>query len=160
MIFLTVGTQLPFDRMVGAVDAWAGQSGAEVVAQVGPTKRVFPHLEQFAFLEPMAFDGFFEEARVVIAHAGMGSIIGALSHGKPLVIVPRRAQLGEHRNDHQLATAKRFAETPGLHVAWSENDVPTILASLLADAGTSANEKLSDVAPDEFIQRLRSLINQ
>ena len=43
--------------------------------------------------------------QVVIAHDEMGSIITALEMGKPIVVMPRRAELGEHRNDHQVAAA-------------------------------------------------------
>ncbi len=35
MIFVTVGEQLPFDRLVRAVDEWAAASGKEVFAQIG-----------------------------------------------------------------------------------------------------------------------------
>ena len=35
MIFVTVGAQLPFDRLVDTVDAWAGRKGdTEVLAQI------------------------------------------------------------------------------------------------------------------------------
>ena len=35
MIFATVGTQLPFDRLIAAVDRWAGtRPGREVFAQI------------------------------------------------------------------------------------------------------------------------------
>ena len=36
MIFVTVGTDLPFDRMLRVIDAWAGDSGRDdVFAQIG-----------------------------------------------------------------------------------------------------------------------------
>ena len=54
-------------------------------------------------------------ADAIIAHAGMGTILTALEMGKPLLVMPRRAELGEHRNDHQLATAMRFADLGGRH---------------------------------------------
>jgi UDP-N-acetylglucosamine transferase subunit ALG13 len=35
----------------------------------------------------------------------MGTILTALELGKPLILMPRRSDLGEHRNDHQRDTA-------------------------------------------------------
>jgi UDP-N-acetylglucosamine transferase subunit ALG13 len=159
VIFLTVGTQLPFDRMVSAVDAWAEQTGEEVIAQVGPTERVFAYLKQRPFLEPVEFDRYFAEARLVIAHAGMGSIIDALSHGKPLIIVPRRADLGEHRNDHQMSTARRFDKFAGVHVVWKEDDLANTIAQALATKPDINGVPLSATAPEDFVMRLKALIN-
>jgi UDP-N-acetylglucosamine transferase subunit ALG13 len=61
------------------------------------------------------------EAAGIIAHAGMGTVLCALELGKPLLIVPRRASLGEHRNEHQMATARRLAELGSVSVAFAEN---------------------------------------
>ena len=52
MIFVTVGTQLSFDRMVEVVDRWAGRSGAEVFAQVGPSEATFGNIQVVPFLRP------------------------------------------------------------------------------------------------------------
>lgn len=41
-------------------------------------------------------------------HAGMGSVISALEYGKPIIVMPRRAQFGEAHDDHQVATAHYF----------------------------------------------------
>ena len=41
----------------------------------------------------------------------------ARQHLKPLVLFPRLASLGEHRNDHQLATTAALAGRPGIAIA-------------------------------------------
>jgi UDP-N-acetylglucosamine transferase subunit ALG13 len=121
MIFVTVGTQLPFDRMIRAVDDWAGRSDrADVFAQVGPSTYVPRHIRVSQFVSAGEFRDHVSRAQVVIAHAGMGSIITALELGKPIVVMPRRADLGEHRNDHQLATARRFLAQGRVIVACDE----------------------------------------
>jgi len=125
MIFVTVGTQLPFDRLVHAVDAWCSAAEREEVfgqiARPGPNGYVPRHFEWQPFLDPEDFRERFSQATIVIAHAGMGSIISALSMGKPIVIMPRMASLGEHRNDHQAGTARRFATRAGIFVAHDES---------------------------------------
>lgn len=160
MIFVTVGTQVAFDRMVTVVDEWAGRTGEDVLAQVGPSQGEFPHLRRMAFLEPSEFDRYFTEACLVIAHAGMGSILSALSYGKPIIIVPRKAALGEHRNDHQMATAKRFAGKAGVSIAWDENELATLLDK--ADLTTTLDEaaRISGSAPEAFLRKLRELIDR
>ena len=111
MIFVTVGTQLPFDRMIRAVDEWAAESGRrDVFAQIGDGGYTPSSIEWVRFLTPDETACRLREADLIVAHAGMGTIISALQLKKLIVVFPRRAELGEHRNDHQLATARRFGE--------------------------------------------------
>ncbi|MEO6566652.1 MAG: glycosyltransferase, partial [Casimicrobiaceae bacterium] len=72
-------------------------------------------------------DDLMRQAELIIAHAGMGSIVSALRYQRPIVILPRRADLREHRNDHQLATAKWLATRPGVHVAWDTEELHRML---------------------------------
>ena len=112
MIFVTVGTQLTFDRLIRAVDAWAeANPGQEVFAQINEGGYQPRHIAFAAHVDPLTFSRRFAEATVVVAHAGMGTIIPALEAGKPLLLLPRLAALGEHRNDHQVGTA-RFGTDP------------------------------------------------
>lgn len=124
MIFVTVGTQGQFDRLIRTVDEWAGAHGrADVFAQTGPSDYRSRHIRTEQFVDATEFRKCVEAANLVISHAGMGSIITALELGRPIVVVPRRASLGEHRNDHQLATAKRFAEQGRIMVAFTEHEL-------------------------------------
>lgn len=124
MIFVTVGTDAPFDRLVAAVDRWAGESGrTDVVAQIGHSKLQPRFMRSYEFLEPPEFQEHFASAEFVIAHAGMGTILSALRHEKPLVVMPRRATLGEQRNEHQLATARRLLEMGKVTVAFDEAEL-------------------------------------
>jgi UDP-N-acetylglucosamine transferase subunit ALG13 len=159
VIFVTVGTQIAFDRMVSVVDDWAARTGEKVFAQTGPSQRTFTHLDCKGFLEPADFDRYFNEASLIIAHAGMGSILSALSFGKPIIIMPRKAALGEHRNDHQMATAKRFAGQTGVSIAWDENELAALLdkADLTTTVGEAA--RISGSAPEAFLAKLRDLID-
>ena len=124
MIFVTVGGQLPFDRLVHTVDRWAaGQQRSDVFAQIGESERPPNHIQWQRFLSPPDFQYKAREARVLIAHAGMGSILTALECGKPIVVMPRRAHLGEHRNDHQWATVNHLGTDVGVVVAADEGEL-------------------------------------
>jgi UDP-N-acetylglucosamine transferase subunit ALG13 len=124
MIFVTVGTQLSFDRMVRTVDQWAGNhSYGDVFAQIGPAKYHPKHFPWAEFLDADECRRKIEQADLIVAHAGMGSILTALELGKPIVVMPRLAAFGEHRNDHQLATAKRLLTQGRIIVAFDEGQL-------------------------------------
>lgn len=110
MIFLTVGTQFPFDRLVKAVDDLCdrGLIHEQIVAQIGDSKYRPRHFEAVASLDKSAFDRNIQEASAIISHAGMGTIMVALDNSKPLLAMARRKEYGEHVNDHQVALAIRF----------------------------------------------------
>ncbi len=132
-LLLTVGAQMPFDRLVAAVDAWAGlHPEHEIVAQIGETELRPRHLRSQAFLEPAAFEEACSNADVLVGHAGIGTLFAAMERGKHALVLPRRAGLRETRNDHQLATARRFAEYAGVRVAWDETELAGMLDGLHA----------------------------
>lgn len=158
MIFVTVGSQMPFDRLIKAVDAWAGNHREyEVEAQIGNSAYEPQFMAFSKTLTPSEFAARMAEASVVVAHAGMGTIISAAEFGKPMVLLPRRGNLRETRNDHQIATAKWLASKPGISVAYSEDELAEILtreSSNLAEVG------LSSAAPETMIAALREIVGQ
>lgn len=124
MIFVTVGTDLPFDRMMRVIDDWARESGrSDVFAQIGEGGWEPKHIRFVNFLQPPQFLERFQTASVIISHAGMGTILSALNHGKPILVMPKRASFGEHRNEHQLATARHMKEISGVNVAFDETEL-------------------------------------
>lgn len=156
MIFVTVGSQEPFDRLIRAVDEWASLRGrSDVFAQIGKTKYVPEHIQFTGFVEPSKFTSLVQQARVVVAHAGIGSILSALELGKPIVVMPRRAKFREQRNDHQVSTAKHFGSQGRVIVADDEQ----ILLDRLDFALTQANsEPISPEASPELLATLRSFL--
>jgi len=133
MIFVTVGTQLPFDRLVMAVDAWArARKRSDIIAQTG-TSLYAPHsLEVRPFLRAQEFRRLVGDCQLLVAHAGMGSILTALDLGKPILVMPRRADLSEHRNDHQLATVAGLAHISQVCVADHVEAIAPAMDRLLA----------------------------
>lgn len=157
MIFVTVGTQLHFDRMAGVVDRWAGERGVtDVFAQLGPTELDPRHIQHRRFISPADCRRRMLSARAIVAHAGMGTMLTALELGKPLLVMPRSAALGEHRNDHQLATARRFAELGRVAVAFDEHELPAKLDELDRLAVVAP---ISPFAPEGFISAVRAFID-
>lgn len=50
-----------------------------------------------------------QDADVVITHAGVGAAITALEAGKHPILIPRRAALREHVDDHQVQVARELS---------------------------------------------------
>jgi UDP-N-acetylglucosamine transferase subunit ALG13 len=124
MIFVTVGTDLPFDRMMRVIDQWAGEKGRkDIFAQIGKGGWKPKHIPFAEMLQPPEFVSRFKSATIIISHAGMGTILSALHHGKPILVVPKQACLGEHRNEHQLATARRMMEVGNVNVAFDAQEL-------------------------------------
>jgi UDP-N-acetylglucosamine transferase subunit ALG13 len=157
MIFVTVGTQLPFDRMVQTIDQWAGaQSFGDVFAQIGPAKYKPKHIPWTQFLDADECRRKIEQADVVVAHAGMGSILTALQLGKPILVMPRLSALGEHRNDHQLATAKRLLAQGRIIVAFDEGQ---LLEKLSYFRALRPTERIDIHASSTLLTALRAFVD-
>lgn len=129
MIFVTVGTQLPFDRLIKAIDDFAllNNQAGRIYAQIGPSEYTPSNVEFEDFVTPERAKELIVESDLIIAHAGMGSILTALQYNKPIVVMPRSCKYGEHRNDHQLSTAKWIESIPGIFVAWDEIQLLEVL---------------------------------
>lgn len=156
MIFVTVGAQMPFDRMVEAVDQWAAKRGrADVFAQIGSADYEPRHIGWTRFLPPDEFLSRYRASKVIVAHAGTGSILQALELGKPILVMPRRAALRETRNDHQLATAERFRAL-GVPVAWDESELAAALDRL---DDLSTVRALGPHASPHLLMRIRRFLD-
>ena len=153
---MTVGTQLPFDRLVRAVDDWAAAAGrSDIVAQIGRSTYRPRAIEAHSFLDPAEFTRLQKQADLLVAHCGIGSMLAALEAGQPVLMMPRRHALGEHRNDHQWATAQALRGLAGVHIADDEQQLVELLErpeQLVAPA------VIADKAPEAFTRELKSLL--
>lgn len=123
-----MGSQVPFDRLSRSVDAWAARHPqTEVFGQIGRTAWRPAAMRWAEVMEAGEYLDLLKQAKVIVAHAGMGTVISAAEHGKPLIVMPRRADLGEHRNDHQEFTAKWLMTRPGISVVHDENELHAAL---------------------------------
>lgn len=157
MIFATVGTQLPFDRLVKALDDWASEhKHTEVFAQIGCSNYRPRTLKHERFLKPSGFKHYLDKATLIVAHAGIGSILSALEIGKPVLVLPRQAEFREHRNDHQLATAKRFES---MDLVWVAADAEQLKRHINAITKSGVGQQASQMPKsDRLVRHLRDFI--
>ena len=157
MIFLTVGTQFPFDRFIRAVDNIFDQGliDEEIFAQIGETSYKPRNFESVASLEKKVFDERFKKASSVISHAGVGTITVALKNHKPLLVMPRMKRYKEHVNDHQVATAKKFEELGHILAVYDVKDLPNGIRKL-----KTFIPRERKASPDAIAERIRRFLNK
>lgn len=150
MILLTVGTQLPFDRFVEIIDRLAPTLPEPVFAQIGLSKYRPLNMSWRAFVGPIEFEQRISDCSYLISHAGIGTVVMAQKHHKPMILFPRLAALDEHRNDHQLATVRAISGRPGISIAYDEADLARLTSARHSAPGSA------DPLPDR--DRLRRTI--
>jgi UDP-N-acetylglucosamine transferase subunit ALG13 len=126
--------QLGFDRLIRAMDQIAPQLTMPVFAQTGPGSYDPGNMTAKATIAPEEFDRLISSAKLLVSHAGIGTLLVAQRLQKPIIMFPRRAALREHRNDHQLATVNGLDGRPGVIVAMEEAELPGAIARGLAMA--------------------------
>ena len=145
-VVVTVGTDHhPFARLVGWIHAWAtAHPDVPVLLQLGTTDPPppVPSVRAVALLPHQELVAAMAEADVVVAQGGPGGIMDARSVGRQPVAIPRRGDLGEHVDDHQVRFTAWMAERGLVHLA---TDEATLLAEL--DAGLADPARLR-IPPD------------
>jgi UDP-N-acetylglucosamine transferase subunit ALG13 len=156
VIIVTVGMQLGFDRLIAAMDTLAPQLDMPVIAQTGKGTYAPQAMEAREKIAPADFEELVGKARLIVAHAGIGTVLTAARCRKPILLMPRRASLAEHRNDHQMATVRRLAGRPGILVAMDETELPARIAEGLAltnwNSVQSATARQLNAALSSFIE--------
>lgn len=131
MIFVSVGTQLPFPRLIKMMGEWAEKNrNQEVICQTADDTST-ELMTTRDFISAKEFKSYFTNASIIVSHAGMGNILTALEVGKPIIILPRKVSLHEHRNDHQVSTAHKFSQHPNVFVIEDDKGLDESMANLL-----------------------------
>jgi UDP-N-acetylglucosamine transferase subunit ALG13 len=131
MIFVTTGTCEPFDRLLEAVDGL--DTDERIVAQCGESHVRPRRAECVDFLTFDELRQLVGEARVVVTHGGVGSILVAIKAGVRPVVVPRSRRFGDAVDDHQIGFSRRLHAAGRITLVESADDLRSALASLVDD---------------------------
>lgn len=127
MIFVTVGTHHdPFERLLGALGSLPGE---ELVVQYGPASAPPGVARAEAYLPFDEMLECFAAAEKVITHAGVGSVLCATRAGHVPLVVPRRADLGEHVDEHQAELTRALAEQGAVRALWDTAELAAAVAA-------------------------------
>jgi beta-1,4-N-acetylglucosaminyltransferase len=104
MIFVTVGTT-DFDDLVRKMDELAPSLAEPAIAQIGRGEYVPVHMASFRFAPSL--DPYYHQARVVVAHGGLGTAIEVMQRGLALIGVSNPDRYDHHQDDLLQALSER-----------------------------------------------------
>ncbi len=148
-MFVSLGTHpQPFVRLLNEVARLVdgGKLKGKVVVQAGYTPFSHPKIETVDFLSLKEFESALHQCNLFITHAGEGNIGQALQMKKPMVVISRKKEFGEHTNNHQEELARAMNTELGIPFV---EDIQT-----LEHAIATAREKNVVSHLDGFIPRI------
>jgi UDP-N-acetylglucosamine transferase subunit ALG13 len=158
MIFVTAGTQLPFDRLIKTIDEMAFEfKNTNFIVQAMKSTYKAKNVEVLDFISPSDFTNYIDNSKLIISHAGMGTIISALVKKKPIIVMPRLAKYKEHRNEHQLGTTKQMDILGYVDVAYDEEELISKFRQMWPDKVKPRNS-IGDAASEDIISSLNNFI--
>lgn len=149
-VVVTVGTQRDFgfrralERLVTVLPEVTTASPS-VLWQTGATETTGLPIRSVPSMPADVLGQAIEEADLVISHAGVGTALVALEHGKCPLLLPRRRDHNEHTDDHQrLVAAELHRRGLAVHA-----EAETLTADDLVVA--AAMTARGTTAPPEFL---------
>lgn len=112
MILVLLGTQdRQFDRLINEVVKLKnnGIIKDKIIIQKGVSQFNDEKIESFDFAPKEKIEKLINDAKLIITHAGVGTITECISKNKKVIVVPRLKKYAEHTNDHQMQITKEFA---------------------------------------------------
>jgi len=128
-VLATVGTDHhPFARLIAWLDRRFGSdaaAGSRCLVQTGASTP--GRVRSRPFLTYPEMEAALAGAGVVVCHGGPGTIMMALGAGKKPIVVPRRSDLGEHVDDHQVVFSRRVAASEAVWLAETQERLNDLL---------------------------------
>ena len=118
-----MGTSLPHDELIKAIDKLVGQGriSDEVLAQIGEGNYKPKHIKSFRFKRGLG--DYLSQAEVVVSNCGAGTIMENVTKGHRLVVIQNPDITGGH--EWELITKME----KGGHLIWCK-DIESIQSSI------------------------------
>lgn len=160
MIYVTVGSAIgggEFDRLIKKIDEIASHFEGEFIVQLGASKYFPKNVKWFHYVPFEKSLQYFEMARLVIGHCGAGTIINAMSFGKPLIVMPRLVKFNENSDNHQLEIAKLLEQSQIARVVYDVQDLESVIQKTLEEFRDS-EKILSSIHKRNLIDKMRGFL--
>ena len=159
MIFVTLGTQdKQFVRLLDAVEKL--DTDEKIIMQIGSTefssKKPKEQVEINKFITLEQFYKYMEEARVVISHAGVGTILYGLKLHKKMIVAARKVEFHEHVNNHQEQILNTFAKEGYIWPLTDFNKLNKLIEQEFKPKNFKSNNEVFNKNLDKEIKRLTS----
>jgi UDP-N-acetylglucosamine transferase subunit ALG13 len=158
VVLVTVGTDHHrFDRLVRWADDWlACHPAVRGLMQIGTSTAP----RWAGWVDYLGYDEMEDATRqalAVVTHGGPGSIMLSSAFGRRPIVVPRRAALGEHVDDHQVVFCRRLAAQGAIDLAESEGRLGELLSRAVA-TGQAGGEAPRRGHVEETVRRVQHLV--
>jgi len=152
--FCTVGNlKKPFDRFFKIIFNSIDNLPKPILIQSGYNKIKNTNNYDFQdFFQMNEHQKYLENSKVVISHAGAGTIFQCLNLNKRPIVIPRLKKFDEHVNDHQLDLALKLKDLNLIYVVEEE----LISMQLIKENKLSSEDKIKS---DPLIYKLHKRIN-
>ncbi|MFH8038992.1 MAG: glycosyltransferase [Candidatus Aenigmatarchaeota archaeon] len=163
MIYVTVGGHPgDFTRLIKTIDDVSVFFNEEFIIQKGYTKYKPKNCKYFDFVVYSDGENFIKNAKLVISHAGAGTIILSRKYNKPIIIFPRLRKYKEHVNDHQLEICKELEKTKkNIFIVYEENKLKETIEYILDNLETLKSYSLyENDGKEKIIKEIRNFINE
>jgi beta-1,4-N-acetylglucosaminyltransferase len=159
---VTVGSAvkgIEFTRLIKKMDEIAGKIEEEVVMQIGTVPYEPKNAQYFRYASYQANLPYFQQASLVVGHAGTGTILNALKFKTPIIVVPRRHRYGEHVDDHQVELARKMEQIPGIYVVYEIEALESMIKKAL-DRATIERRKELFAERGKLLQTIRDFVER
>jgi beta-1,4-N-acetylglucosaminyltransferase len=151
MIFVTVGLHYQgFDRLIRKMDEIAGNIDEEIIMQIGSTKYKPKNAKCFEYIDDEGMTELFNAARIIVTHAGSGTLLDLIRLKRPFIAVPRLKIFNEHIDDQQIELAYALSESYNIVSIYDIEDLEKALINFKPSLIPSSNKNLNII---NFLQK-------
>lgn len=109
--FISLGnSKQSFVRLIESIQSVIPDLPKPILIQHGHTPCLSKQMDTKDFISMDTFVNCIQRAKIIILHAGAGSVLHAIREKKWPIIMPREGRLKEHVNNHQIDFAKALHE--------------------------------------------------
>lgn len=111
MILVLLGTtNFDFSRLLKVIDELLKDETIkdDVIVQSGFTKFTSSRYKDIGLVSMKELDRLIKDAKIIISHAGTGSLVSAVKSSAAVIAAPRYKSMNEHIDDHQLDITREF----------------------------------------------------
>ena len=142
MIYVSMGTSGSFPRLLKRMDELAAETDLEIVVQTGHTPQTAKHCRMIQFVSSQK--DYFQQADLIISHAGLGTQLELLQMHRPFLVVPRRLEYQEHTDNHQVETCEILHKKYGILYFLETKDITASILKNPPPSYSFSNENLEN----------------
>ena len=151
MIFVTIGTHnIGFERLIRKMDEIAKDLNEEIVMQIGSSVYIPKNTKYFDFVDEEKMLEYIQQARIIVTHAGAGTILTILTQEKKMILVPRSEKYGETCDDHELELSKLLEESGDAIAVY---DLDQLQSSIKKADSNKNTRKIEDKKLVQFLKK-------